>query len=385
MQHQQAIPLSPVAEGRVAAAAEFAETIIAPNARNWEATRTQPVEQLREVIRQFAGVAVPAELGGQGHNFSTLMRCYEELAARDLGFTCALAVHCNVTAGATRLPDPDLRSESVAALISGDSIGAFVLTEPDVGSDATAITTMATRQGDGFRLDGRKAWVTNGRNADYLLTFCQMDAAAGARGIACFALRRDQPGLRFSAPIEMIASHAMGTTDLDIDGVQAGPKQIAFDPGSAFPAAMSAINLARIGVAAMCNGALRGGLMTAVRYARQRKAFGRSIYDFQGIQFALAEAATQLEASRSLTFQAIYQLENGNDATVLAAHAKKFATATAFRNLSVCLQALGANGLKDEYGIHRQMSASRVCEFMDGTGEVQSLIVARALAAAESG
>lgn len=383
MTYNRAVPLSAIAETRVAEATRFADEIIAQDAGAWETTREQPLPQLRDAIACFAGLTVPTKLGGEGHSFSTLVRCYEELAARDLGFTCALAVHCAVTVAATKIPDTDLRAQSVAALMTGDMIGAFVLTEPDAGSDATAVHCRAERQDNRYRLNGRKAWVTNGTNAGFLLVFCQTEANAGAKGIAGFALQREQAGLVFSDPLQLIGSHAMGTTDLGLENVDVPPGRLAFPAGAGFAAAMSGINVARIGVAAMCNGALHGGLQTAIRYARSRQAFGRSVYDYQGIQFALAEVATQLEASRSLTFQAARQLDAGLDATLMAAHAKKFATRAAFQGLSVCMQALGANGLKDEYGISRQMSAARVCEFMDGTSEIQNLVIARAIGKAQ--
>ncbi|MCB4321557.1 acyl-CoA dehydrogenase family protein [Alcaligenes sp. 13f] len=371
--------LKDIERDKIIKAAEFAEKIIKPNAQEWESAKTQPVESLRQAIRQFAGINIPAELGGEGLSFSTLLRCYEELAARDLGFTCALAVHCVVAAATAKIIDTELRSNNVSALISGESIGAFVLTEPDAGSDAGSIKSHAERKNGGFCLTGHKAWVTNGSNADFLLTFCQTDTTKGAKGIACFALERSQRGMNFSAPIRMLASHAMGTTNLQLDKVEASQQQLAFPPGIAFSTAMAGLNIARIGVAAMCNGALLGGLKAAIKYATERHAFGQSIYNFQKIQFALAEIATQLEASRSLTFQAAHQLDSGIDSTLFAAHAKKFATQTAFKGLSDCLQVFGANGLKDEYDIHRQMSAARVCEFMDGTSEIQNLVIARAL------
>lgn len=384
MTYDRAVPLSDIAKGRVADAINFAEEIVAPRARAWETSRLQPVDQLRQAIASFAGLTVPAELGGEGHNFSTLVRCYEELAARDLGFTCALAVHCAVTAAATKIPDPNLRAASVAALMTGDVIGAFVLTEPQVGSDATAIRCRAERRSDGYRLNGAKAWVTNGTSAELLLVFCQTDSEAGAKGIAGFTVRREQTGLEFSEPLQLIGSHAMGTTDLQLNSVDISSKQLAFPSGSGFAAAMSGINLARVGVAAMCNGALHGGIQAAVRYARSRMAFGRSIYDYQGIQFSLAEAVTQLEASRSLTFQAARQLDAGQDATLMAAHAKKFATRAAFEGLNACMQALGANGLKEENGISRQICAARVCEFMDGTSEIQNIVIGRAASKIEA-
>ncbi|WP_171061375.1 MULTISPECIES: acyl-CoA dehydrogenase family protein [unclassified Pseudomonas] len=152
-----------------------------------------------------------------------------------------------------------------------------------------------------------------------------------------------------------------------------------FPKGVGFAAAMAGLNVARTGVAAMCNGAVEGALRAAIEYANSRTAFGSKIFDNQGTSFSLADVSTYLEASRNLTQKAAQLIDYGQDATLAASHAKKFATKHAFQSISACLQVMGANGLKDSYGIHRQMSAARACEFMDGTTEIQNMIVARAL------
>lgn len=382
---EQASPLSETDPGIISAAASFAEREVLPHAARWEQERVQPVDVLREAVGAFSGMAIPVSQGGRGHNFSTAVRVYEEFARRDLAFACALAVHSIVTLALARSPNERLGRQVLPELMSGRSLGAFLLTEPGAGSDATAIACAANRVGNGYRVAGAKSWVTNGVNADLLLTFCQTSPGAGAKGMLAVLAQRRQPGVSVSGALNLFGSHAMGTTDVTFDDCAVDDEAVAFPAGSGFQAAMGGLNVARLGVAALCNGALQGGLASAVGYATARVAFGKSIYTFQGIQTLLADVATDLEASRSLTFQAAALLDAGKDCTVLAAHAKKFATQAAFRGLSLCMQAFGANGLKDEFGLGRQMAAARVAEFMDGTTQIQNIVIGRALAKALSG
>ena len=377
---EQASPFSETDPGIIAAAARFAESYVLPHAARWEQERVQPAAILREAIGVFSGTTIPVSQGGCGHNFATAVRVYEEFARRDLAFACALAVHSVVTVALARSPNEQLSREVLPELLSGRSLAAFLLTEPGAGSDATAIVCAANKVDNGYQVTGAKSWVTNGVNADVLLTFCQTSPGAGAKGMLAVLARRNCPSVAVSGALSLFGSHAMGTTDVVFDDCPVGDADVAFPVGSGFQAAMGGLNIARLGVAALCNGALQGGLESAVRYATTRQAFGKSIYTFQGIQMPLAEVATDLEASRSLTFQAAALLDAGKDCTVLAAHAKKFATRAAFQGLSVCMQALGANGLKDEFGIGRQLAAARVAEFMDGTTEIQNIVIGRALA-----
>lgn len=363
----------------IAEAARFADEELAPNGGVWERERRQPEDVLRRAIRAFTDVGIPKELGGRGLGLSTVMQYYEELAARDLGFTCALAVHNAVTIAATAIPDRDLMDLCLPVLMSGQAIGAFSLTEPTAGSDAAAICCQANSTSEGYLLNGQKAWVTSGCHADLFLTFLQADDSQRAKGIIGLIVDRNTPGLKISPPLALLGSHAMGTTDLEFTDAVVSADRLAFGPGRGFAAALSGIDVARTGVAAMCNGALAGALASATRYATSRRAFGQRVFDNQGIQFPLADVATALEASRALTQRAAALLDAGEPATVAAAHAKKFATKAAFDGISQCIQVFGANGLKEDTGLGRQLASARVCAFMDGTSEILNLVIARAV------
>jgi len=372
-------PLNQVGEHFVDKAKLFADEDLKPYAEHWEQTKQQPEKTLRMAISQFAGIRIPKDLGGNGGSAATIARVYEELAKVDIGFTGALAVHNNVTIAASLIENPSLRDRYLDKLMSGEAIGAFLLTEPDVGSDATAIQTVATEKNDKYILNGRKAWVTNGVNADLLTVFIQTIPGSSAKGIAGFVIQPDMPGVSAKPAYNMLGNHAMGVNELKFSNCTADAELMVFAPGAGFKAAMHGINVARFGVGAMCNGALEGGLNTAVDYAKKRETFGRPIINHQGLQWQLAEVTTQLEASRMLTYRVAEIIDSGENATVMAAHAKKFATRAAFEGLSTAMQIMGANGLLRENPLARQMSGVRVTYYMDGTTEIQNVVIGRSL------
>ena len=372
-------PLNQIDKNSVDRANLFANEHLKPYAEQWEQSRQQPEKTLRMAIAQFAGVLIPKDLGGNGGSAATISRVYEELAKIDIGFTGALAVHNNVTVAASLIKNRALIDRYLGKLMSGEAIGAFLLTEPHVGSDATSIQMSAIEKNDKYIMNGSKAWVTNGENADLLAVFAQTIPGSSAKGIAGFVIKADMPGISAKPAYNMLGNHAMGVNELIFSNCIADAESMAFAPGAGFKAAMYGINVARFGVASMCNGALEGGLNTAVDYAKKRETFGRPIIKHQGLQWQLAEVTTQLEASRMLTYRVAEIMDNGENATVMAAHAKKFATRAAFEGLSTAMQVMGANGLLRENPLARQMSGARVTYYMDGTTEIQNLVIGRSL------
>lgn len=374
-----AAPAAPVNDDRIATAVEFAETRLRGAGEDWDRDRENPERTLRDAIALFTPTTLPAALGGFGESFATQVRIYEELARRDMGFTCALAVHTNVTVAMSLTQNTALRDRCLPRLLDGTAVGAFLLTEPEAGSDAAAITTAAAADGDGYRVTGRKAWVTNGRYADIFAVFCQTEAGTGAKGIAALVIERDCTGLEIEPMLDLIGSTAMGTTDVRFADAAVPAANVAFAKGTAFKAAMFGIDVARLGVAAMCNGAALGALDVAMEYGAARHTFGQPVLDHQGMQWILADTATAVEASRSLTFQAARTFDEGQSHPVLTAHAKKNATRMAFDGISEAMRVLGANGLKRDSGLPRQLAAARVAECMDGTGEIMNVVIGRSL------
>jgi alkylation response protein AidB-like acyl-CoA dehydrogenase len=189
----------------------------------------------------------------------------------------ALAVHNNVTIAVSLIENLVVRNRYLNRLMSSEAIGAFLLTEPDVGSDATSIRTSATENNDKHFLNGTKAWVTNGVNADLLIVFAQTAAGSRAKGVAGYLVEADMPGISAKPAYNMLGNHAMGVNELEFSNCAVGAEMMVFGPGSGFKAAMFGIDIARFGVAAMCNGAFEGGLNTAVDFSQKREAFGRSL------------------------------------------------------------------------------------------------------------
>jgi alkylation response protein AidB-like acyl-CoA dehydrogenase len=265
-------------------------------------------------------------------------------------------------------------------LLDGSSIAAFCLTEPDAGSDAAAITTRATPAKGGWRLDGEKSWVTNGAGADVFMVYAQTDPDQGWRGVASFLLRADNPGLERGEAYGLLGGHALGVTSVSLRSCRVGSDDVLAAPGTGFKAAMAGINTARVDVAAMCCAMLRDSLGTALERAKSRRAFGRALADFQGLQFELVDVAVNLEAAQLLVAAAAATIDAGRgDAAVLAAEAKKLATSVALPGIAACMQAMGAEGLKEEHRLGRHLAAAKIAQYLDGTTEIQNVVIARSL------
>lgn len=265
-------------------------------------------------------------------------------------------------------------------MLDGSTLGAFLLTEPGTGSDAAAITTSAMANGDRWILNGEKAWVTNATEAGLLSVYAQTEPGSGSKGIAAFLVRADQPGVIRENAYDMLGAHASGTGGFRFDHVELDASQLFVPPGLAFRAAMEAIDIARIVVSAMCAGMLRRGLETAVDYIKNRQAFGAPLSERQGLQWMLADVATDLEASIALTRAASAALDAGDPSMgVRAAHAKKFATRVTMDGLSQCMQALGANGFRQDWPLARHLACAKMAQYLDGTTEIQNVVIARSL------
>ena len=303
------------AERVVATAHAFAREVVAPAAAAWERERRLPLETFRDaadagLCRLFA----PEERGGHGLGPTAAAAVLRELAAADLAFAFCLVVHNNLIATICRYGADDAIHEHLPPLVRGERLGAFLLTEPSAGSDAAALRTTARRDGGAWVLDGEKAWVTNATHADVLSVYAQTDPAAGSRGIACFLVDADQPGVVRTPAYELLGCHATGTAGFRFEGCRVDDAQLLIPPGQAFRAAMGGIDLARVLVAAMCVGVLSCALEAALAYAEERRVFGERLADLQGLRWLLADTATDLEAARGLVRAATEALEDGADA-----------------------------------------------------------------------
>ncbi|MDG2113731.1 MAG: acyl-CoA dehydrogenase family protein [Actinomycetota bacterium] len=353
---------------------------VAPQAEGWERERRFAREAFDSAAASgLTALIVPEADGGRAIGSVALARILEEIAAVDIAVAFSLVVHNNLTGAVSRAPAGPLRHEVLPQLVSGSKLGAFLLTEPGVGSDAAAITTRAVQDGDEWVLNGAKAWVTNGSQADILSVYAQTDPELGHRGIAAFLVDADSPGVIRQDAYELFGAHAMGTTGFEFLDCRVPADRLFVPIGQGFAAAMEGIDLARVLVGAMSCGMLRTGLETATDAVKERQAFGGRIADLQGVRFKLADVATNLEAARMLTFRAARTLQDAEPAAVAAAHAKKFATRVTEDGLAECMQVMGAKGARRDHPLPRHLAGARLTHYLDGATEIQDVVISRSL------
>ena len=372
--------LSPYEQTVVDTADDFGKTVIAPNAQSWNKQGRVP----EAVFKQAAALGlcrllVPESLGGLSLSVSALAAVMSSLAKHCFASTFSFVVHNNLAANIARNASETLRNDVLPAMMQGSRVGAFLLTDPQGGSDAAGITTQAVASPSGWMIDGVKAWVSNGSFADVLSVYAQTDPQAGSRGIGCFLIDAQTPGVIREAPYQLMGGHALGTSGFTFQGCEVGLERVLVAPGRGFRAAMQGIDLARINVAAMCCGMLESALATAMEMTSKRRAFGQAVINFQGLQWMLADVATDLEAAKALTWRAAELADLGEGATIVSAHAKKFATRVALNGIAQCMQAMGADGLRTDHPLARHLAAAKMSQFMDGTSEIQNVVISREL------
>ena len=354
-------------------ARRFRRDYVAPRAALWERERALPQEAIREAARLgLTAIEVPEAQGGQGADFMAKTLIAEELARSCMGFAFSLINTQNVAARIARQGTPAQIARYLAPLIAGERRGGTALTEPAAGSDFPAIATTARKIEGGWVLQGEKAWLTNGASAETIIVFAKTDAAPGTAGIAAFLIDATMPGFERLPAYDLMGGHAIGAGGFRLNDVRIGEDAVFHPPGEAFRRALGGINGARVYVAAMCCGMVAEALRIALDYATRRQAFGKRLLDHQGLRWSLVEVATELEAARLLTYHAAAIIAGEGDAVLAAALAKKFAVEMAGRRLGQCMQAMGAEGLREEYPIGRHIACARIAAYVDGTTEIQN-------------
>jgi alkylation response protein AidB-like acyl-CoA dehydrogenase len=364
----------------LAAAHSFRRDYVAPRAGEWERNRALPRDALRAAAALgLTGIEVPRAQGGQGAGFPAKLLIAEELSRSCMAFAFALINTQNVAANIAVNGTPEQVARYVAPLLAGEITGCTSLTEPHAGSDFPAITTLARRIPGGWAIDGEKAWATNAASADIAITYVKTDQAPGAEGIAAFLIDAHVPGFERRPAYGLMGGHAIGAGGFRLSNYQAEDAALFLAPGRAFKRALNGINGARAYVAAMCCGMVEEALSLALDHGRTRQAFGKALIEHQGLRWALVEVATDLEAARLLTYRAAEVIARGEDAMLPAAYAKKFAARMAQQRLGDCLQAMGAEGLREDYPIGRHIACARIAGFVDGSTEMQNERIGAAL------
>lgn len=364
----------------------FAEEVVAPGVAGRDEAKAFPavvIEQLGGL--GLMGVFVPPELGGAGFDMVAYVVAIEELARICPSTAVTVSVSNSVCCWPIlRFGNKELRQGVLPELASGHALGAFALTEPGAGSDAGSLKTTARRDGDDWVLDGEKAWITNAGYADYYVVVARSDddAASGTRGLTAFVVPDDAPGFSVGTPEHKLGLRASRTAPVYFAGCRIPDSHRLGEEGEGFKVAMATLDHSRLGIAAQGVGIHQRALELGKEYARERRQFGRPIADFQAIRFKLAEMATELSASRSLTRHAAAVAEKeAAGAGRLASEAKLFATEAANRACYEALQIHGGNGFHDDYEISRLYRDVRVTTIYEGTSEMQRLVIARRLLA----
>ena len=364
----------------VDAAREFVAAHVVPNVQAWD----RGLADTRAVLPAAAaagllGLEVPVAQGGLGLSFRCKRQVAEILAGADFGLAMSVFNSHNVANHLARVAAVDVSRHHVPALLAGQRTGCTALTEPGVGSDFSAITTLARKVGDGWQIDGRKAWIVNGTHADVVVVYAQTEPGSGARGIAAFVVDGGRSGFVREARADSTAARGIDAGGFVLQGYLASADELLHPPGEAFKAALASINGARTYVAAMCCGMVHESLRVANDYGAQRHTFGKHLHEHQGWRWSLADAAIDLAAARLMVDAAAALIDQGRDAQTAAAQAKVFATRMAGRHIAALMHAMGAEGLREQHPLLRHLAASQVASLVDGSTEMLLDRVARGL------
>ncbi len=365
----------------VATARGFARDRLAPHAAAWDEQRHFPAEALREAAALgFAAICVPETLGGSGLSRLDAALIFEELAAADPSTAAFLSIHNMVAWMVARFGGAGQQARFLPRLLTCEHFASYCLTEPGSGSDAAALATRAAPDGNAhYRLNGSKAFISGGGTSDLYATMVRT-GGEGPRGISCVLVEKDTPGLSFGAPEKKLGWNSQPTAQVDFADCRVPVDNRLGAEGEGFRIAMIGLDGGRINIAACSLGGARACLDLALAHVQQRRAFGRTLAEFQALQFKLADMATELEAARLMVHRAAVALDAAAaDATMRCAMAKRYATDVCFRICDEALQLHGGYGYIKDYQVERYLRDLRVHRILEGTNEIMRVIIARKL------
>jgi alkylation response protein AidB-like acyl-CoA dehydrogenase len=359
----------------------FSQERLAPQAARWDKEHHFPKEELKELAALGAfGVAVPEELGGAGLDYVSLALVLEEIAAGDGGTSTIISVNnCPVCSIAMMYANEQQKRQWLRPLAQGEMLGAFCLTEPHTGSDAAALRTTATRDGNDYVLNGVKQFITSGKYADVAIVMAVTDKAAGKKGISAFWVPTNTPGYIVSGLEQKMGQHSSDTAQILFENCRIPAENLIAEEGMGYKIALSGLEGGRIGIASQAVGMARAAFEAALKYAKERETFGKAIFEHQSVQFKLSEMAMQIEAARQLILHAASLKDAGQPCLKEAAMAKLFASEMAERVCSDAIQVHGGYGYVSDFPVERIYRDVRVCQIYEGTSDIQKLLIARAL------
>jgi short-chain 2-methylacyl-CoA dehydrogenase len=359
---------------------QFANERLAPHVRAMDHEGKFRPDLLTEMFELgLMGIDIKEQYGGQGGSFFQSILAVEELAKVDASAAVIVDVQNTLVSNAIeRWANPEQKQKYLPRLAT-KSVGAYALSEQGSGSDAFALTTSALRDGNGYRLSGRKLWITNAAEAEIFLIFATIDASAGYRGITCFLVEKGMPGFQVGKKEDKLGIRASSTCELILDDVPVGPEQVMGEAGKGYKVAIETLNEGRIGIAAQMVGVAQGALEQALKYARERKQFGKSIGEFQGVQFQLAEMATRVEAGRLMVYNAARLRDAGQPFVTQAAMAKYFCSTIAEEVASEAVEILGGVGFTKDYPVEKFYRDAKIGRIYEGTSNMQRVTIAKNL------
>ena len=360
---------------------EFAETEIRPHVREWDQEQHFPIELIPKLASLgLLGIQFPERYGGAGMSAIDYCICIEELARIDPGVALSVAAHNGLCSSHIfTFGNEEQRQKFLVPLARGEKIGAWGLTESTSGSDAAGMRTAARRAGNCWSISGSKTFTTHGRAGDIMVVMAVTDRALGSKGISAFVVERGTPGMTPGKKEDKLGMRASDTSEVLFDNCRIPADQMIGVEGQGFVNTMEVLDSGRIGIAALAVGLAQGAYEAAVSYARERKAFGRTISSFQAIQFKLADAATRVEAARLLTYRAAYLKQQGRRTTLESSMAKLYASEVAVRVADECVQIHGGYGFVKDYPAEKYFRDVKLTTIGEGTSEIQRLVIARQL------
>ena len=354
---------------------------ITPFSAQWDKDKTFPKQALQGLADLgFYGMLVPELWGGCDIGYTAAALVLEEIAAGDAACSTVISVTNSVGCMPIyQFGNDDQKQRFLKPLAMGEQLGAFCLTEPQAGSDASNIQTKAVRQGDHYVLNGTKQFITSGKNADIAVVFAATDAVAGKKGISAFIVPTQTEGYVVANVEEKLGQHASDTCQILFDSCRIPADNLLGEEGQGYKIALANLEGGRIGIAAQCVGIARAVLEAAVNYSKERKAFGDALFDHQSVAFKLADMATQIEAARQLVFSAAQLKDKKMPCLKEASMAKLFASTMAEQVCSEAIHLHGGYGYLKDFPVERYYRDVKVCQIYEGTNEVQKMVISRSL------
>ena len=362
-------------------AREFAKEHLAPGVIERDDKAEFPTEQIKMMGELgFMGMMVPEEWSGAGFDTLTYVIAMEEIAAVELATSTIMSVNNSLVCQLfVDYGTEDQKEKYLKPLAIGEKLGAYSLSEPESGSDASNLRTFAKKEGDHYVINGTKNWVTNGINGDIVILFCMTEKSVGYKGISAFVVEKGTLGLSTGKKENKLGIRASDTCELYFENCLIPGENMIGEEGQGFKVAMKALGGGRIGIAAQALGLARAALDASISYAKERKQFGKTIGEFGAIQNKLADMATEIDAARMLVWRAAKLKDDGKNYYRESSMAKLYASSTAMKAATECVQIHGGYGYMQEYGVERLMRDAKITQIYEGTSEIQQLVIGRDL------